>query len=136
MPATDEQIDAFLRETIVAVIATVDGDGRPRQAPIWYHWEHGAAYLFTGRRTVKWRNLQRDPRASLCVDRREPPYSAVILEGTVEESDRPLYDLVLAMAVRYYGDEQGREFAEGYRDNPGVVLFKLTPQRIVWQAAE
>ena len=35
------------------------------------------------------------------------------------------------MAVRYYGDEKGRAFAEGYRENPpGVVIFRLTPRHI------
>ncbi len=136
MPMSETEIEAFLSEPIVAVLSTLDAEGQPRQAPIWFHWDDGAAYMFTGRRTLKWRNLQRDPRASLCVDKREPPYSAVILEGAVEESDQSLYDHVLKMALGYYGEQKGREFAEGYRDNPRAVLFKLTPQRIVSQPAE
>ena len=49
----------------------------------------------------------------------------------VEEVRRPLYDLVLSMATRYYGEEKGRAFADGYRgDQPGVVVFKLTPRYI------
>lgn len=131
MPMTQQEIDEFLAQPRVAVISTVDAEGRPRQAAIWYRWEDGAAYLFTARGSLKWRNLQRDPHASLCVDDRTPPYSSVVLEGTVEESDRPLYELVLPMALAYYGEERGRPFAEGYRESPGSVLFKLTPQRIV-----
>ena len=65
------------------------------------------------------------------MDWREPPYKSVIVDGTVEEVDRPLYDLVLSMATRYYGDEEGRDFAEGYRgDNPEVVIFRLIPTRV------
>ncbi len=124
-------IDEFLSQTLVGVICTVDAQGRPRSAPIWYQWEDGAADFFTGRGTLKWRNLLRDSRASLCVDWREPPYKSVIVDGTVEEVDRPLYDLVLSMATRYYGDKEGRDFAEGYRgDHPDVVIFRLVPTRI------
>ncbi len=130
MPMTDRQLDDFLSEARVGVISTVDAKGRPRQAPIWYLWDGGAAYLFTSRRSLKWRNLLRDPHASLCIDDRDPPYSAVQLDGVVEESDRSLYDAVLKMALTYYGEEHGRPFAEGYRDSPGTVLFKLTPERI------
>lgn len=124
-------VDEFLSQTLVAVISTVDGEGRPRSAPIWYQWEDGAAYMFTGRRTLKWRNIVRNPVASLCVDWREPPYRSVVLDGTVEEVQRSLYDLVLSMAVRYYGEEEGREFAEGYREqSEDTVIFRLTPTRV------
>ena len=126
-----DQLESFLRQPLVAVIGTLDRAGRPRSAPIWFHGEDGAAYMFTSRRTLKWRNLQAVPHASLCVDKREPPYSSVIMDGPVEEVDRPMYDLVLSMALRYYGEEKGRAFAEGYRDHrPGVVAFRLSPRHI------
>ena len=128
---TDIELNDFLSRPLVAVIGTVDASGRPRCAPIWFHWEDGAAYMFTSRSTLKWRNLERNPHASLCVDWREPPYRSVVMEGTVEEVNRPLYELVLSMAVRYYGEEKGRAFTEGYRDNPpGVVAFRLRPRHI------
>ena len=125
---TENHMTEFLKLPLVAVISTIDAAGRPRSAPIWFHWEDGAAYMFTGRETLKWRNLERDPHASLCVDWREPPYESVIIDGRVEEVPRSLFDLVLSMAIRYYGDEKGRAFAEGYRDNPEhIVAFRLVP---------
>ena len=132
MPMTQQEIDRFLSQPLVAVIGTVDGQGRPRSAPIWFHWEGGAAYMFTSRSTLTWRNLQRRPHASLCVDWREPPYKSVLMDGAVEEVDRPLYDLVLSMAVRYYGEEKAREFAEDYRGgHEGIVIFRLEPRNLV-----
>ena len=131
MTSINPRVDDFLIQTQVAVISTLGADGAPRSAPIWYSWEGGAAYMFTGRRTLKWRNLLRDPRASLCVDWREPPYKSVILSGRVEEVERPLYDLVLSMAIRYYGESEGRAFAEGYREqSEDVVVFRLIPTRV------
>ncbi len=137
MSMTPEQLDEFLTRPLVAVLGTVDRDGRPRSCPIWFHCENGAAYMFTGRSTLKWRNLESNPHASLCVDTREPPYAAAVLDGPVQESDRPIYDLVLTMALRYYGEEKGRAFAERYRNSPpGRVVFKLTPRKIASFIAE
>lgn len=126
-----QAVEEFLCQTLVGVISTIDKKGHPRTAPIWFHWENGAAYMFTDRSSLKWRNIQRNPYASLCVDWREPPYRSVILDGLVEEVDRSLYELVLMMALRYYGDEVGVEFAEGYKEqSANVAAFRLVPQRI------
>ncbi|MGE3961829.1 MAG: pyridoxamine 5'-phosphate oxidase family protein [Dehalococcoidia bacterium] len=131
------EVDAFLRETRVAVIATIDERGRPRTAPIWFLWDgsEGAPILFTSRQTKKWRNLEANPQVSLCVDHREPPYAAVILDGRVEEvSGRSLYDDVRRMAVAYYGDAEGVAFAERYRgDRPDIAHFRIVPERVVHQ---
>ena len=131
MTTIDTHVDEFLRRTLVAVISTVDNSGRPRSAPIWFHWEDGAAYMFTGRNTLKWRNIQRYPYASLCVDWREPPYQSIILDGSIEEVERPLYELVLLMALRYYGREEGAKFAEDYKNqSKNVAVFRLVPERV------
>lgn len=131
MVMISDEVNEFLEQPLVAVISTVDADGRPRSTPIWFHWEDGVAYMFTSRGTLKWRNLEANPYASLCVDWRELPYRSVILDGPVEEVDRPLYDLVLQTARRYYGEEKGTAFAEGYRgDMPNVVVFRLNPSRV------
>ena len=131
MVELDQSVEEFLRQTLVGVISTIDEKGRPRTAPIWFHWENRAAYIFTDRSTLKWRNIQRNRYAPLCVDWREPPYKSVILDGGIEEDDRSLYELVLMMARRYYGDDVGPEFAEGYKDQAAnVAVFRLIPDRI------
>ena len=112
---------------------------RERPTPVWFHWEDGAAYLFTSRTSLKWRNLLERPHASLCIDERTPPYAGVTLDGPVEAIEDPaeLARLVRLMALSYYGPERGAAFAEGYRDRPGSVLFRIRPRRLVsWAYAE
>ncbi|MFN8638307.1 MAG: PPOX class F420-dependent oxidoreductase [Dehalococcoidia bacterium] len=139
MPMTPADLDAFLAQPLVAVLSTVDDRGGPRSTPVWFHWSQGAAYMFTRRKSLKWRNLLARPRASLCIDLRTPPYSAVILDGPVEAIEDParLHEIVLTMARAYYGEGKGAAFAERYRDSPGTVLFRLNPERTVsWAYGE
>ena len=88
--------------------------------------------MITGRTSAKWRNIQVQPYASLCVDRRDPPYAAVILSGPITEVDRPVYEIIRSMALRYLGDKEGQEFADMHKGNrPSSVAFKLTPDSVV-----
>ena len=132
MRTFDAEVDSFLRQTLVAVLGTTNRAGAPHLTPIWFTWEDGAAYMVTGRRSAKWRNVRVQPDASLCVDRRDPPYASVILSGPITEIDRPVYGIISSMALRYLGDKEGQEFADMYKDNPpSSVAFMLTPDSVV-----
>jgi PPOX class probable F420-dependent enzyme len=137
IPELSDEARAFLERPLVATIASLGRDGAPRTAPIWYQWApgpsgEGAAYLFTSRRTLKWRNIERDPRVSLCVDDREVPYRSVVVDGVaVEDTERDLFELVSELALAYYGPDEGPPFAERYRgDRPDIVVFRIDPTRI------
>lgn len=130
------EAEAFLREPRVAVIATVDRNGRPRTAPVWFLWDDGAAHLFTGRGTRKWREIEANPQVSLCIDERDAArYEAVIIDGRVEEANgRSLYEDVRRMALAYYGAERGEAFAETYRgERADVAHFRIVPERVTHQ---
>jgi len=132
MPIIDRNVDVFLLETRVAVLATVQATGAPLLTPIWFTWSEGSAHMFTKRSSSKWRNIEMRPHAALCVDHKHPPYRTVTLYGTIREVHEPFYDVIHAMAVRYYGQKLGAEFARPYLNNPPeTVLFKLTPDRII-----
>ena len=139
MMAIDPNVDLFLRQTLVAVLGTTNESESPHLVPVWFTWENGAAYMVTDRKSTKWRNILAQPYASLCVDDRHPPYSGVILSGPVEEVDRPVYEIIRSMALRYLGEKEGEEFANLQRMNgiannnnsPSGVVFRLTPDNVV-----
>jgi hypothetical protein len=64
--------------------------------------------MFTSRSSAKWRNIQWYPYASLCVDRREPPYAPVILYEPITEVDMLVYELVYHGSARYFRREERR----------------------------
>ena len=110
-------------------LATVRADGRPHVAPVWYEVDDDGSLVFnTGESTVKGRNLRRDPRASLCVDDERPPFSFVVVEGTVEISDD--LEEVCRWAARIGGRYMGAERAEEYGSRnavPGELVVRLRP---------
>ena len=115
-----------------AKLATVRADGRPHVAPVWYVMEGDTILFNTGETTVKGRNLRRDPRASICVDDDRPPFSFVVVEGTVDLSDDPddLLTSATLIGARYMGAERAEEF--GARNGvPGELVVRLLPERVV-----
>ncbi len=131
---SDEEVRAFLAASPprTGKLATVRADGRPHLAPVWYDVDDDGSVVFTtGETTVKGRNLTRDPRASLCVDDDRPPFSFVVLDGSVEISDD--IGQVRRWATRLGGRYMGAERAEEYGARngvPGELLVRLRPGRV------
>ncbi len=131
---SDAEVRAFLTASPprTAKLATVRADGRPHLAPVWYDVDDDGSVLFnTGADTVKGRNLLRDPRASLCVDDDRPPFSFVVIEGTVEISDDlvEVRNLATRLGGRYMGAERAEEY--GARNGvPGELVVRLRPDRV------
>jgi PPOX class probable F420-dependent enzyme len=130
---TDEEWLAFLvAEARPAVLATVRRDGSAHAAPIWIDVDDGAVWFNTGADTIKGRNLARTGAATICVQDDRPPFSFVMVEGTVELIDD--IDLVRKWAARIGGRYMGRERAEEYGARngvPGELLVKLIPTNVV-----
>lgn len=137
MPAfTGEQRQKFLAAKHVAVLSVAADDGRPPSSvPIWYAYEPGGDILInTGSGSRKARLIEQAGVVSVVVQREDPPYQYVIVEGTVVDIVRPTpLDVRQSIAIRYLGDEGGRAFVE---NTGGVdsVLFVVRPDR--WLTAD
>jgi len=130
---TEAEWRAFVTTgTRTGKLATVRADGRAHIAPIWFVLDGGDLLFNTGKGSVKGRNLQRDPRATLCVDDDQPPFAFVLIEGEVTISEEPA-DLRLwagRIGGRYMGAERAEEF--GARNGvPGELLVRLHPTKVI-----
>lgn len=132
-PMTSDEITAFLTEgTRTGKLATVRADGRPHVAPIWFVLDGDDLLFNTDEKSVKGRNLVRDPRVSISVDLEEPPYGFVLIEGTATVSEDPAELLRWATAIggRYMGEDRAEEF--GRRNGvPGEYLVRVTPTKVI-----
>jgi PPOX class probable F420-dependent enzyme len=122
--------EAFLQEPHVAVLATVDGKGRPHAAPVWYLYDDGVFVISTGRGSQKHRNLQANPNVTLVIDKRTLPYFAVMAHGRVEIGEGFSDDERLRLAVRYLGEELGRAYVS-HTSGEDSVSIRLRPSRVV-----
>jgi len=106
-PSIPDQVRAFLDGERFATISTLDPDGMPRQAVIWYAVDGDEIVINSaiGRRWPS--NLLRDPRVAFSVTDPIDGYRWVGLTGTV----RPITDWattqadIAGMARRYHADE-------------------------------
>jgi len=134
---THDEIYTFLAEgTRTAKVATVRADGRPHLAPVWFVLDGDDLLFTTWHTTVKGINLQRDPRIALCVDDERPPFSYIVIEGTVTLSEDPNDRLHWATRIggRYMGEAQAEQF--GQRNGvEGEILVRVKPTKIVAQSA-
>jgi hypothetical protein len=65
---TAAEIAAFLDEQRIVVVATNGRDGFPHQMPLWYVVRDGELWGWTYAKSQKVRNLERDPRATTCIE--------------------------------------------------------------------
>jgi PPOX class probable F420-dependent enzyme len=90
-----------------ATIATIDADGAPRQAVIWYRMDGDDLIInsLVGRRWPT--NLLRDARISVAVADSDDGYRWVGIVGTVEPiTDQPTAQAdIAAMSRHYHADE-------------------------------
>ena len=122
-------------------LATIRADGRPHLAPVWFALDRSTAaadspigdvVFNTGADTVKGRNLQRDPRVSICIDDEVPPFSFVTIDGiaTVGEVLDDVVHWAALIGGRYMGQENAATF--GRRNGvPGELVVRLRPTKIV-----
>ncbi len=88
-----DDVQEFLAQPTVGVIATLRRDGRPYTVPVWWLWKDGTIWI-TGTQTRVWcRQLQRDPRMSLCIEALEPLPGHVEFDGLAQLKIAPEFDI-------------------------------------------
>jgi PPOX class probable F420-dependent enzyme len=135
-PFTDDERQRFLQERRVGVLSVAADNGRPpASVPIWYDYTaDGHIRLNTGTASRKTRLIEQAGAVTLVVQREEPPYRYVVVEGTIVDTTTPTpHDVREAIAIRYLGEEGGRAFVEGMGDTPST-LFTVRPDR--WITAD
>ncbi len=135
---TEQEWRAFLADPVrTASLATTRRDGRPHVAPVWFDVDDDGAIVFTtAADSVKGKAIRRDGKVALCVQDDQPPFSFVIVEGDAVWTDDvdQLRRWAARIGGRYMGPDRAEEF--GARNGvPGELLVRLTPERVIAQAA-
>ncbi len=139
-----DDMQEFLRQPHVGVIATLRRDGRPYTVPVWWLWDEAeGVFWLTGTRSRVWcKHLRRDPRMSLCIEAGPPLPGHVDVDGRAEVKGPPAFDiwpLSRLLAEKYVGrGDPGNAarvdaFFANMRTEPRL-LIRVMPQ--VWRAID
>ena len=133
---TDTERQDFLAAKHVGVLSVAAANGRPpASVPIWYDYTPGGNIrINTGAGARKAKLIERAGAVTLLAQREEPPYQYVVVEGAVVDTTTPTPPEVReAIAIRYLGEELGREFVRSMEGQESV-MFTIRPDR--WITAD
>lgn len=124
--SSDEK-QQFLADLHVGVLSLQRPDRAPLTVPVWYDYEPGGDLWFIiGPQSVKAKYLEVGTRISMCAQQEALPYKYVTAEGAVT-SIEPATDEQEPMAVRYLGEELGKQYSAN--SGSDSVVVRMTPQR-------
>lgn len=130
MEIPQEAVRFLQRPGLFATIATINPDGTPNQAVVWYVFADNA-FLVNSREGRRWpSNLRRDPRASIAV---EDGYTWVGARGEAEiiDDQEKAQAHIAALARRYRQEDPKvaeREIAAFEQQRR--VSFLIRPQAL------
>ena len=113
-------------------VASLDPDGAPRQAVVWFRLEPDGRILLNGRLPRRWcANLVRDPRVG-CRSSTGDDHRWIGIVGVVDEvidAVEPARDDIVALAHRYHPDGPDPDSIAAFRTQPRVS-FLIRPTSV------
>jgi PPOX class probable F420-dependent enzyme len=130
MPMKKKDIEKLLRKPIVAVVAVTAPDGAPHAVPTWYEYDNGTVVFHTGAEAFKYKCLVRDPRVTLVVDTKKPPYKSVVVKGRATLEEKTDDKRLERMAVAYLGKKLGKAYAKPLKGQK-IIVASFKPERTI-----
>ena len=131
---SDEERNEFLTVERTCRVATMNRDGSPHVAPLWFAWDGASLWLTSIMQSQRWENLQRDNRVAVVVDGGEEfmelrgveLHGQAVPVGEVPRTGEPVVELDLPerlFADKYAG---GRIHHDGRH-----AWLRIVPDKIV-----
>ncbi len=124
-----QEINRFLADTRIAVMATINRDGSPQLTPNWYYYDGTRLTFVTTKERVKYFNLRRDSRVSVCIYDSPLASEYVVIQGRASINDEEIWEDARHIISRYVAPEQVDEHVERWKTQPRI-LVTVTPEKI------
>lgn len=126
-PILTPRLRAFLEQPLALSVASVDADGTPHQAVVWFVLTNDDRILLNSKTPRRWcTNLMTDPRVALSVIDPDDPYSWLGIAGVVDEVitevERARDDIV-SLAHRYHPEGPTASSIAAFRTQPRVTFL-------------
>jgi len=133
-PEDASRLEAFLKPSHIVVVATIGRHGMPHLTPNWYYYANETLMISTTKERVKYRNLTRDNRMSVCIYSEPQAQDYVTLWGRVSiRDDASIWPDTRAIVERYVPAQGVAARLQQLRTQNRVILdFK--PERVLFRA--
>ena len=120
-----DNVRRLVDSTTFAVVTTINPDSSPQSTVIWIKRDGDDVLFSTIRGRRKTRNMERDPRVSVCAYDPADPYYYFTVEGTVTLVEEGGDELIDELSHKYDG--------KPFTPTPGAtrVVCRLTPHRVI-----
>jgi PPOX class probable F420-dependent enzyme len=109
-----------------AILCTINPDGAPQSSVIWIKRDGDDVLFSTIRGRRKTKNMERDPRVSICMYDPADPYGYVEIRGAVTITEAGGRELIQELSQRYDGVDFRVEPPEVVR-----VVCRVAPDRVL-----
>ncbi len=125
------QLEEFLEEPMIAVVATVDRHGMPQLTPNWYAYVDGRLVISTTKDRVKYRNLIHNHRLAVCICKEPLARRYAAVRGRAElRDDESIWPDTQAIVERYVDPDKVESRMRSLRRQERVII-SLVPDRVV-----
>lgn len=132
MPSSIDELEGFMRREHIAAFCTVDAKNKPHVVPMFFTYVSGKVYVHTDRKSVKVRNLLKNPNVAIEIHGGDYGEEAVVIRGQARIVPEDEFVIQTQEHMRKYHielDEQGK-------DGVGVALFDNTVRCVVEVSVE
>ena len=124
-----QEITAYLAASHIAVVAAIHRNGTSHLTPNWYRYDGQVLTLITRTDRLKYLNIQRGRRVSVCIY--DPPVASnyIVISGTATCNDQDIWDQARRIIERYRAPEEVDDYLSRLNTEPRL-LIKFTPEHI------
>ena len=119
----------FLQHPFASQLVTINPKGSPQVTIMWFKYEDGAVLFTTTTDRIKFRNMQKDPRATFAVLDPTNMYKWVIVHGKLSIDKRDPQAFYRGLADHYLTGEALEAWKKTAQMENRTVL-KLTPTQV------
>jgi PPOX class probable F420-dependent enzyme len=133
-PEDAHRLEAFFKPSHIVVVATIGRNGMPHLTPNWYAYANETLMISTTKERVKYRNLMRDNRMTVCIYSEPRAQDYVTLWGRVGiRDDESIWPDTRVIVERYVPAQSVEARLQQLRTQNRVILdFK--PERGLFRA--
>lgn len=119
----------FMHQPFASQLVTINPKGSPQVTVMWFKYEDGAVLFTTTTDRIKFRNMQKDPRATLAVVDPTNMYKWVIVHGKFSVDKRDPQAFYRGLAEHYLTGDALEAWKKTAQMENRTVL-KLTPTQV------